>query len=681
MAYTIDEFLYRFAESKQVNSSAESRQATKLLPIFKDKFIYLNPANIELSLDLIGQEYKVAFSDAVGFGHCFIADFEIGKLQPNVTDYIRSQPFERFINFQKHYSEKEWDTVIAAVKSTANTIYSALNINNCVFADSSLKYIFVNRDDFTLISERFKGDMKFSITESKDSFQVTDILSLTTKIIKKSEHLPRGFTLSHHSLIEPKVEDVPKMFGKVYSLYGNNSDFKKIETDYHAAMAVKSSNPTNQISTSISKDLLNGILSRKSGIDSGTVTSKATFSPTEFMSKNLEFSECCLLFSTCATHCRKIITGNNPYPFFQSELDAGLEPLSSIMKAFDSVLLTQSSRAYKTTCSIWLEEMYRVLKKASHAEFQQCMAFVRNFIHDTLMNPGPITKEMIDKIYLTLTSGTSGSEKISVTVPGTLDSKKLQDEVASNVSTSLKLESQSAQASTKVNLLGLDGKSSNEKMYDLNWLTKSIQQEEDAHFLGKLDESIKASKAEKKVQEKDMTKLSLVQDAKATYDKAKFRVAQRQIVRRVRDAIIMGLNALGGDRSEIKAIEKALKTNIGEGGLALLIGFVAHRSDFMSQHPGVVKIIEEMKVEGMAQIGDDIIETIAGQVMPLVMSVVDSSIAAIPEVHIEVKEKPNKRVRIRKPKVEADDDETEVEHSVVEQALKEEQKQAVAVAK
>lgn len=669
MAYTINEFLHR--------SSREAEAQQVRLSDFKDKYIYLNPSSIELAIDLINLGHKVAYSDGVGFGHCFLSDFEIGKKYNNVRDYIKNQP-EKLINLCKFYTDKEWESMISAVKSTG-PVYSVSNVNNCIFADAACKFIFVNKDDFSIITNRFKGDLKFSYSENDDQFQVIDILSLTTKTIKKSAHLPRGFTFSHHSLVEPGVEDVPKLFGKVYSLYGTNSDFGKLTADYYAAMAAAKnpSNPINQISTSISKDLLNGMLAKKSS--EGT---KATFSSSEFMSKNLEFSECCTLFFMCANHCKKIVIGNKPYPFFPNELEIAVEPLSAIMKAFDSVLLTMNSRAYKTSCSIWLEEILKLLQKASTSEFQTCKEFIQNFIHDTLLSPGPITKEMVDKIYLTL-SGASGPESITITdssgrvlekLCSTPDqtSNSLRATQSGQASSSFKLEEVQPGQSISSNIIGA-------KLYDTSYLTKSIQQEEDAKLLSKLEESIKASKVEKKVQEKEMTKLSLVQDAKATYDKAKFRVAQRQIVRRVRDALIMGLNALGGDRSEIKAIEKALKTNIGEGGLALLIGFVAHRSDFMSQHPGVVKVIEEMKVEGMAQIGDDIIETIAGQVMPLVMSVVDSSIAAIPEVHIEVKEKPTKKVRIRKPK--ADDEEAELEQVAIEQALKDEHRQAAAIAK
>lgn len=226
----------------------------------------------------------------------------------------------------------------------------------------------------------------------------------------------------------------------------------------------------------------------------------------------------------------------------------------------------------------------------------------------------------------------------------------------------------------------IDNRNAFRKMFKLPGIYTSFSEEEDAEEAIKLEKAMEMKMSEQfdapapaadypeEYEEKVMTK-SLMEDVTDTYDKAKWRVAQRQVVRRLRDALILAIGQFGHDRAEVKLFEKALKTQLGEGMLALFLGFAGSRIPFLADNPKAAKMLDESKIEGMAVIGDDVIERIATQIAPLVMGALSSSLEGLPEVRIEVKEKP-KKVRIKAPKKAAEDDDEEADDEAAEAEAK-----------
>lgn len=163
------------------------------------------------------------------------------------------------------------------------------------------------------------------------------------------------------------------------------------------------------------------------------------------------------------------------------------------------------------------------------------------------------------------------------------------------------------------------------------------------------------------------TKKTLMQEGKEAFDVAKWRVAQRQAVRRFRDLLIVGLNQVGKDRSEVKALEKALKTKTGEGLISLCISFLS-RMDMFAKHRNAEKFFTECRVEGLTVVSDEALEAFVGSAFPMIMGFISSSLDELPTVSVEVKQKP-KKVRIHTKKTHETKDHVKEDSDAEEEML------------
>jgi len=192
----------------------------------------------------------------------------------------------------------------------------------------------------------------------------------------------------------------------------------------------------------------------------------------------------------------------------------------------------------------------------------------------------------------------------------------------------------------------------------------------------RIDEQEKRTEQSSSQGEKVMTK-SIVQDITDTYSEANIRVLQRQLIKRFRDALIKAVSSMNTDRESLNLLKKFLNTKLGEGTLSLLLGFAGTRIDMFASNATAMAVLEESKVEGMAVIGDDVIEKVVGQIAPMIMGVVSTSLESLPEIKVEVKDKP-KRIRIKAPVV-ADDSEEEAINEVLAVSEKAAKKQKAEV--
>jgi hypothetical protein len=142
---------------------------------------------------------------------------------------------------------------------------------------------------------------------------------------------------------------------------------------------------------------------------------------------------------------------------------------------------------------------------------------------------------------------------------------------------------------------------------------------------------------------------TFVQDITDTAHAAKWRIGQRQALKRIKDGLLLLCRNNGSNRAELQLAEKFLNSKIGEGLISALIGFGVSRIPMINDNPKISRLMEEFKIEGAAIIGDDIVERTISLFLPILNDTLSAGLEAIPDVRIEMKEKP-KRVRVAAPK-------------------------------